>query len=156
MNEHDNNLVPRQEDWELEPTGAPEEFGFPTKPTTIQVRCWTNQELFLDALARTGSIGAACAESGVGVPNAEYWDAKDLYGFKRRKAWALRAFLGKVEAEIDRRAIEGIDHPVIHQGVITGTYKQYSDNLLMFRAKRPTRRQDLPEADRGAGSRAGQ
>ena len=44
--------------------------------------------------------------------------------------------MGKVEAEIDRRSIEGIDHPVIHQGVITDTYKTYSDNLLMFRAKR--------------------
>ena len=44
--------------------------------------------------------------------------------------------LGKLEAEINRRAIEGVDHPVIHQGVITDTYKQYSDNLLMFRAKR--------------------
>ena len=62
--------------------------------------------------------------------------AKDTYGFKKRKAWALQTFMGKVEAEINRRAIDGVDHPVIHQGKITGTYKQYSDNLLMFRAKR--------------------
>ncbi|MCZ6535463.1 MAG: hypothetical protein O6914_05760, partial [Chloroflexi bacterium] len=40
----------------IEPIRTPEEFGFPVKPTTAQVRCWTNQELFLDALARTGSI----------------------------------------------------------------------------------------------------
>ena len=116
--------------------GAGEEFGFPAKPTTAQVRCWTNQGLFLDALAHTGSIGAACAESGVGVPNAEFWNAKDTYGFKTRKAWALRTFMGKVEAEINRRAIEGVDHPVIYKGEISTTYKEYSDNLLMFRAKR--------------------
>ena len=59
-----------------------------------------------------------------------------MYGFKKRKAAAAQLFLGKVEAEINRRAIDGVDHPVIHQGVVTGTYKQYSDNLLMFRAKR--------------------
>ena len=44
--------------------------------------------------------------------------------------------VGKLDAEINRRAIEGIDHPVIYKGEITATYKQYSDNLLMFRAKR--------------------
>ena len=44
--------------------------------------------------------------------------------------------LGTLEAEIHRRAVEGVDHPVIHQGVITTTFKQYSDNLLMFKAKR--------------------
>ena len=140
MDENSSNLVPSQQDAEeelaIEPVGSPEELGFPASPTTAQVRCWTNQELFLDALARTGSIGAACSESGVGVPNAEYWDAKDTYGFKTRKSWALRAFMGKVEAEINRRAIEGVDHPVIYKGEITTSYKEYSDNLLMFRAKR--------------------
>ena len=49
---------------------------------------------------------------------------------------AAQIALGHYEKEIRRRAIEGVDHPVIHQGVITATYKQYSDNLLMFRAKR--------------------
>ena len=140
MNEHSSSLVPSQHDgeaeWAIEPVGSPEEFGFPAKPNAAQVRCWANQELFLDALARTGSIGAACAESGVGVPNAEFWDSKDTYGFKTRKAWALRTFMGKVEAEINCRAIEGVDHPVIYKGEITTSYREYSDNLLMFRAKR--------------------
>lgn len=133
MNEHSGNLVPSQHDADqesaIEPVGSPEEFGFPVKPNAAQVRCWANQELFLDAWARTGSIG-------VGVPNAEYWGAKDTYGFKKRKAWALQAFMGKVEAEIDRRAIDGTDRPVIYKGEITTTYKEYSDNLLMFRAKK--------------------
>ena len=77
--------------------------------------------------------------------------SKDVYGFKKRKAWVLQAFLGKVEAEINRRAIEGVDHPVIHQGVITDTYKQYSDNLLMFRAKRldPEYRDNYSEPNKG-------
>lgn len=44
--------------------------------------------------------------------------------------------MGRVETEINRRAIEGTDKPVIYQGKITGSYKEFSDNLLMFRAKR--------------------
>jgi len=35
--------------------------------------------------------------------------------------------MGKVEAEINRRAIEGVDHPVIYKGEITTSYKEYSD-----------------------------
>ena len=59
--------------------------------------------------------------------------------------------LGTLEKEINRRAIEGVDHPVIHQGVITATYKQYSDNLLMFRAKRldPEYRDNYSEPNKG-------
>ena len=78
----------------------------------------------------------ACSVTGIPVPTAEHWDTVDYYGFKRRKAWAAQIALGKLEAEIHSRVIEGVDHPVIHQGVITDTYKQYSDNLLMFRTKR--------------------
>ena len=139
---------------DIEPISTLEEFGFPVKPNAAQVRCWANQELFLDALARTGSIGAACSESGVGVPNAEFWTSKDTYGFKRRKAGALQTFLGKVEVEINRRAIEGVDHPVIYKGEITTTYKECSDNLLMFRAKRldPEYRDNYSEPNKGQTS----
>ena len=60
--------------------------------------------------------------------------------------------LGKLDAEINRRAIEGVDHPVIYKGEITTTYKEYSDNLLMFRAKRldPEYR-DNPKTNTGSG-----
>ena len=140
MNEHSGNLVPSQYDaeqeWAIEPAGSPEEFGFPAKPTARQTRSWMRQQLWLEAFAKCGSIGEACAITDIPVPTAEHWDTVDYYGFKRRKAWAAQMALGKVETEINRRAIEGVDHPVIHQGVITDTYKQYPDNLLMFRAKR--------------------
>ena len=42
----------------------------------------------------------------------------------------------EMEIEMDRRGLEGVDHPVICQGKITDTYKQFSDNLLVFRAKK--------------------
>ena len=59
-----------------------------------------------------------------------------MHGFKKRRALADRSASAVVEAEVHRRAIEGIDHQVIYKGEITDTYKEYSDNLLMFRAKR--------------------
>ncbi len=139
MNEDNSNLAPRQPeaaDLVLPEEPTPQDYGFPEKPNAAQVDCWRRQEAFLDAYRRHGIMGLACRESGVPVHTAESWDFHDRHGFKKRRALADRSALGVVEAEINRRAIEGVDHPVIHQGVITDTYKTYSDNLLMFRAKR--------------------
>ena len=41
-----------------------------------------------------------------------------------------------MEDEIHRRAFDGFDHPVTYEGRITTTYKEYSDNLAMFRLKK--------------------
>ena len=140
MDDNNRNLVPSQHDADqesaIEPAGGPEEFGFPEKPTARETRSWTRQQLWLEAFAKCGSIGEACAITDIPVPTAEHWDTVDYYGFKRRKAWAAQMALGKVETEINRRAIEGVDHSVIYKGEITTTYKEYSDNLLMFKAKR--------------------
>ena len=61
---------------------------------------------------------------------------RDLHGFKKRKGWAGQHALGLIEAEIDRRGRIGIDIPVFWRGQRVDTVKEYSDNLLMFRAKR--------------------
>lgn len=60
-------------------------------------------------------------------------------------------YVEKLEAEVDRRAIEGIDHPVIYKGSITDSYKEYSDNLLMFRLKklRPEYRENYAAPEKG-------
>ena len=123
-------------EWAIEPVGSPEEFGFPEKSTLQQRECWRNQERFLAAFRECCRIGDAAEAIGLTRWAVERWGAKDLYGFKKRMAAAEQGYLEKLEAEADRRGVEGIDHPVIHQGKITATYKQYSDNLLMFRMKR--------------------
>jgi len=148
--QEDTNLVPL-----LPEAPTPQDFGLPEKPNAVQLDCWRRQEAFLDAYRRHGILGLACEESGVPVHTAESWDFRDTHGFKKRRALADRSALGVVEAEINRRAIEGIDHPVIHQGVITTTYKQYSDNLLMFRAKRldPSYRDNYAEPNKEHGVR---
>jgi hypothetical protein len=151
MDEQEKSLAPQrtdgaEQDWAPEEfgpdsadpdaSGHPTDFGFPASPNVAQLRCWANQERWLQAFSTTGSIGGACIETGISVPAVEAWDYRDVYGFKKRKAWAAQVALGDVEREIRRRAIEGVDKPVIYQGQITDTYKEYSDNLLMFRAKR--------------------
>ena len=153
MDEDNSNLAPRQPEaaglvLPEEPT--PQDYGFPEKPNAAQLDCWRRQEAFLDAYRRHGIMGLACEESGVPVHTAESWDFHDRHGFKKRRALADRSALGVVEAEVHRRAIEGVDHPVIHQGVITDTYKTYSDNLLMFRAKRldPSYRDNYSDASK--------
>jgi hypothetical protein len=130
VSQQDNQLQPLPEN----PT--PQDYGFPEKPSSADVQRWQRQELYLDALARTGSSGAASEESGVPVATARSWDFNDTHSFKRRREMALERFMGKVEAEIERRAIEGIDEPVYWRGQRVDTIKKYSDNLLMFRAKR--------------------
>jgi hypothetical protein len=142
MDEQERSLAPQQpdeadQDTDLELTGAPEEFGFPANPTAAQAQSWANQERFLHALGETGSVGAAAAAAGIHVQTVYNWDTVDTYNYKKRKQAALERFMGKVEAEINRRAIEGYQEQLHHKGVLTGdVVTKYSDNLLMFRAKK--------------------
>jgi hypothetical protein len=140
MSEQDNQLQPfdtAQGKPHMPENPTPQDYGFPEKPSSADVQRWQRQELYLDALARTGSSGAASKESGVPVATARSWDFNDTHQFKRRREMALERFMGKVEAEINRRGVEGWDEPLHHKGQLTGdVVRRYSDNLLMFRAKR--------------------
>jgi hypothetical protein len=57
-----------------------------------------------------------------------------------RQAWLAAAEIGQqvqldeVEAEIRRRAIDGVFRPIVYQGVVRGRYKDYSDTLLKMMA----------------------
>ena len=138
MNEHNDSLEPLREQEATEMaivTGTPESFGFPENPTMQQTQCWKNQERVLDAIQRTGTMHSAAIAAGLTVLALERWMGVDLYGFKKRREMALQVYDDMLDAEIDRRAVEGVDKPVIYKGEITGTYKEYSDNLLMFRRK---------------------
>lgn len=52
-------------------------------------------------------------------------------------AWDRAKAIGMdaLEDEATRRAFEGIDKPIVHQGVITDTIKEYSDTLAIFLLK---------------------
>jgi len=92
-------------------------------------------------LGQRGDSGGQAQEpaSAPGVPlhTVEHWFTNDTQGFKKRRALADRIALGVVEAAIHLRGVEGIEKPIFNtKGERTGSILQYSDNLLMFRAKR--------------------
>ena len=118
------------------PTGAPEEFGFPSSPNVYEVKRWILQEKFLAAFAETGAINLSATTAGHSVEAYYNWLNADSFMFQKRFERAKAQVLERMVIEIDRRAFEGYDHPVIHKGKITGTYKAYDSNLAMFRVKK--------------------
>lgn len=134
-------------------TQDPEFQGPPENANAIQLDCWRRQELFLAAFQQHGIAAVAAEETGIPIGTVDYWRTQDTQGFKRRKALADRSALGVVEKEIHRRAIEGIEKPIYYKGERVDTIMEYSDNLLMFRAKRldPEYRDNLKQQQVNSG-----
>jgi hypothetical protein len=149
MDELEKSLAPQQpdgtgQDSALEPTGAPEEFGFPEKPTIQQLTAWHNQERFLQALVNNGCLKYQAAEAcGLTVWAVERWDSTDLYGFKKRYQTAKEKLLERYEASCDEDALIGVEKPVMHKGEVvlkpdgTPYTHRVRDSLTrMFRMKK--------------------
>ena len=100
------------------------------------------QRAFIEALADTGSVAAACRMVGRSERSA--------YGLRRHPeagefaaAWAAAQAHGVLrlqDAVIDR-ALNGVDVPVVAYGDVVATYKQYDNRLAAF-----ILRNHLPEA----------
>jgi hypothetical protein len=102
---------------------------------------------FLDHLARTGNVSAAARAAG--------YSRHTLYAWRRQDAefaetWndAVIEAVDALEQEARRRAVEGIEQPLVHGGKFVrhedgsiATIRQYSDRLLEFllKALRPER-----------------
>ena len=112
--------------------------GLPAKPmNAISRDCRRRQDLFLAAYAKHGIVGVAASEAGVPLGTLNFWIMNDTQSFKSRKDSAGQVALGVLEAEVHRRGVIGVERPLVHHGRRTGDYiTEYSDNLLMFRAKR--------------------
>lgn len=92
------------------------------------------QEKFITAYLQLGTIHHACLD--IGLTRQAHYEWLEDEGYALLFAQAQEAYKERLEREADRRAVQGVDHPVIYQGEITDTYKEYSDNLLMFRLKK--------------------
>ncbi len=89
---------------------------------------------FLEALINTGRVDLATQAAGIERTTAYYARKRDqLFADAWDEAKAI-AF-DKLEDEAYRRAYEGTDEPVFHQGKQVATIKKYSDVLLMFLMK---------------------
>lgn len=111
-----------------------------TERTLLRAR-----ELFLEALAGGASITRSCEAAAIGRTTAYEWRAADE-AFAKLWDDALEAGIDLLEDEARRRAVDGVERPVVAMGKIArnddGTVlkiREYSDTLLalMLKAKRP-------------------
>lgn len=94
-------------------------------------------EIFFETLAATDHVQKAVTASGLARRSVYAWRDSDPE-FAQRWTDAREAYVDKLEAEAYRRAVEGTEKGVWHQGAMVGTERQYSDSLLalMLKAKR--------------------
>lgn len=99
-------------------------------------------DVFVAICARVRETGvkyASCAEFGL-TGNHVVMRIKDL-AEKGQPEWldlwneSLELFADRLEAEMARRAIEGVDKPVFYKGEEVGTIREYSDTLAIALAK---------------------
>lgn len=102
------------------------------------VRTEKARETFLTTLTAACNVTAACKAAGIGRQTAYQWREDDpLFA----EAWrdALEEAVDGLEKEAWRRAVEGVDRPIVYQGVVTGSYREYSDRMMeiLLKAHRP-------------------
>lgn len=106
-------------------------------PVPIKPRSdgWTpeRQRDFIEALADTGSVNAACKYVNMSTVGA-YRIRRLPEGESFRKAWDAALDLGvqRLEDVAMDRALNGVDEPVYSYGELVGVRKKVNDRLLMF------------------------
>lgn len=99
------------------------------------------QSVFLEEFAKSANVTAACRQARIARSTLYQWQEHDE-AFGLRYGQAELEANDVIRAAIFRRAIVGVDKPVIHQGRMATdtrgaplTVKEYSDTLLIFLAK---------------------
>lgn len=96
---------------------------------------WTpeRQRAFIEALADTGSVAAACKHVNMTTVGA-YRIRRLPEGESFRKAWDAAIDLGvqRLEDVAMERALNGVEEPFYVYGQHVGTRTRYNDRLLMF------------------------
>lgn len=98
---------------------------------------------FLAELQLRGNVSDAAAAAGIGRTTAYQWRDEDA-AFAAAWAEALETAIDTMEHEAHRRAVEGVEKPIVgrvgkdQDGVITYV-REYSDSLmtLLLKAHRP-------------------
>jgi hypothetical protein len=96
---------------------------------------WTHehQQNFIEALADTGSVAAACKAVDMST-NGAYYLRRQKGAESFREAWQKALDLGvqRLEDVAMDRALNGVDEPVYSYGELVGVRKKVNDRLLMF------------------------
>jgi hypothetical protein len=105
---------------------------------------WTveRQCAFIEALAESGNVEAACRRVGMSRTSADKLRRRPL-GAPFRRAWeaAVDYALYRVEEESHRRSREGVARPIFYKGEQVGEWRYYDERLTAFllRCYRPER-----------------
>jgi len=96
---------------------------------------WTpaRQTAFVEALADTGSVAAACKVVDMST-NGAYYLRRQPGAEEFREAWQRALDLGvqRIEDVAMDRALNGVEEPLYSYGKLIGSRKRYNDRLLMF------------------------
>jgi hypothetical protein len=92
------------------------------------------QLAFLNALAGGATVEDAARAAKTTRTTVYQWRAAEP-AFAKEWAIAYRIGGDTLEAEAQRRAVEGTLKPVFHQGKVVGHVREYSDTLLIFLLK---------------------
>lgn len=119
---------------------------------------WTEerQRRFIEALADTGSVSAACKAvdmSTVGAYQLRRQHGADSF----REAWAAALDLGvqRLEDIAMERALNGVEEPFYAYGNLIGTRRKYNDRLLMFMLRNRAPERFGNSVTKGGGSLKG-
>lgn len=107
------------------------------------IRTAKNRETVLTALREGFSVSRAAREARIGRSALYAW-RRDDDGFADQWSDALEEGSDRLEDEMLRRAVDGVERPIYHQGKLVGHVREYSDTLLIFmlKARRPEKYRD--------------
>lgn len=108
---------------------------------------WTAERRarFLEMLALTGCVRDACNAIRLSSTSA-YRTRALLPDFADAWAEALASARVGLEAAAYRRAVQGVDVPIVHRGEVVATRRKYSDSLLALLLKRGDMRDEAEAA----------
>ena len=93
---------------------------------------------FLQTLQATGNVTTAAMAAGVSRRTPyEHREKDEAFAAAWKEAEEIAT--DALEAEARRRAVEGVDEPVFHKGVVVGQIRRYSDRMLeiLLKGHRP-------------------
>ena len=97
-----------------------------------------HQTAFLAAFGATGSITKAAEAAGIDRREHYRW-LEGNESYQERWGAAEEELTTRLEAEAVRRALDGVEEPIYHNGQCVGTVSRYSDRMLelLLKARRP-------------------
>ncbi len=111
------------------------------------------KDTFLRAFGIMGNVRAACIQANVSRETVYKWLKRDKKFATAYNEYAVPDSVDFLESEAFRRAVQGVEEPVISHGEVVYdddgnivTVKKYSDALLMFllKARAPQKYRERP------------